>query len=163
MLNGRTVTVPNAERDILKHLLMSGSFGQYSSVTGRADPINDAGLPDERFPAWQDREWALRPAQHSHIKPIADPLTNKRTGLPDSITSKFEQKRDVANPLYSTVTGICSRCSEGSGRTSPRVPAVVSAVTRGIGRLITRDVTGNCTTDSERRDVCNAMHRRNGS
>jgi glycosyltransferase involved in cell wall biosynthesis len=97
---GRTVKIPDVEGDVLKHLLLGESFGQFSSVIVKADVIDEVGLPDERFPAWQDRDWFLRLAKQYHFGVVAEPLTHRRTGLPDSITRKFERKRDVAYPLF---------------------------------------------------------------
>jgi len=98
--DGTTVTTPTAEGWVLKDLLTGESFGQFSSVMVRTDVIDAAGLPDERFPAWQDREWFFRLAQHCQFKPVTETLTYKQVGLPDSITKQFGQKRDVAYPLF---------------------------------------------------------------
>ena len=97
---GTTVTSPTASGDVMKDLLTGQSFGQFSSVMVRSDAIDTAGLPDKRFPAWQDREWFFRLAQHYHFKPISEILTYRRVSLPDSITKKFEEKRDIAYPLF---------------------------------------------------------------
>lgn len=98
--DGVTTTTPTAEGDVVRDLLSGASFGQFSSVMVDTDVIDAAGLPDERFPAWQDREWFFRLAQHCHFAPVPETLTYRRVGLPDSITKKFEQKRDVAYPLF---------------------------------------------------------------
>lgn len=98
--DGTTVTTPTAEGWVLKDLLTGATFGQFSSVMVRADVIDTAGLPDERFPAWQDREWFFRLAQHCQFEPVTETLTYRQVGLPDSITKQFEQKRDVAYPLF---------------------------------------------------------------
>jgi glycosyltransferase involved in cell wall biosynthesis len=97
---GSTVTTPTIEGDVLGKLLKGTSFGQFSSVMVRADVIEDAGLPDERFPAWQDREWFFRLAQHTQFRAIPETLTYRRVGLPDRITKQFEKRRDVAYPLF---------------------------------------------------------------
>ncbi|WP_276272991.1 glycosyltransferase family 2 protein [Haloarcula litorea] len=97
---GTTVTRPTAEGNVVKELLTGKTFGQFSSVMVDTDVISTAGLPDERFPAWQDREWFFRLAQHCEFAAVSDPLTHRQTDLPDSITKKFEQKRDVAYPLF---------------------------------------------------------------
>lgn len=97
---GTTVSNPSAEGDVVKDLLTGETFGQFSSIMVRSDVIEDAGLPDERFPAWQDREWFFRLAQHCHFKPVPETLTYRHTGRSDSISSNFEQKRDVAYPLF---------------------------------------------------------------
>ncbi len=98
--NGTSVTTPTAGGDVVKDLLVGKTFGQFSSVMVDADVIDAAGLLDERFPAWQDREWFFRLAQHCQFKPLQETLTYRRTGLPDSIGKNFERKRDVAYPLF---------------------------------------------------------------
>lgn len=97
---GTTVTTPTAEGDVITDLLTGETFGQFSSVMVASDVIPEAGLPDERFPAWQDREWFFRLAQYCHFKPVPETLTYRRTDLEDSISGKFEQKRDIAYPLF---------------------------------------------------------------
>lgn len=97
---GTNVTAPTVGGDVVKDLLTGESFGQFSSVMVRSDVIDAAGLPDERFPSWQDREWFFRLAQHCHFKPIPEPLTYRRVGHPDRITKDFEAKRDVSYPLF---------------------------------------------------------------
>lgn len=97
---GTTVTTPTARGDVLEDLLTGESFGQFSSVMVRSDVIDAAGLPDERFPAWQDREWFFRLAQHCHFEPVPETLTYRQIGLPDRITKQFEQRRDCAYPLF---------------------------------------------------------------
>lgn len=97
---GTAETSPTAEGDVLEDLLMGQTFGQFSSVMVRSDLIDEAGLPDERFPAWQDREWFLRLAQHCHFKPVPESLTYRKGGHRDRISTNFEQRRDVAYPLF---------------------------------------------------------------
>jgi len=96
---GTTVSTPIASGDVMKDLLTGTNFGQFSSVMVDTTVIETAGLPDERLPAWQDREWFFRLAQHTHFRPVRETLTYRQTGLPDSITKKYEQKRDVAYPM----------------------------------------------------------------
>jgi len=98
--SGTGVTIPSAEGDVMKDLLTGENFGQFSSVMVRSSVIEDTGLPDEQFPAWQDREWFFRLAQHCQFKPVPEVLTYRNVGLPDNITKKFDQKRDVAYPLF---------------------------------------------------------------
>ncbi|OYR44597.1 glycosyltransferase family 2 protein [Halorubrum sp. Ea8] len=98
--SGTTVTAPTAEGDVVEELLKGTNFGQFSSIMVAADAIDAAGLPDERFPAWQDREWFFRLAKHCHFKPVQETLTFRRGGAPGNITSNFEAKRDVAYPLF---------------------------------------------------------------
>jgi glycosyltransferase involved in cell wall biosynthesis len=98
--SGTTVSTPTAAGDVVTDLLTGSNFGQFSSVLVDTDVIAEAGLPDERFPAWQDREWFFRLAQSCEFQPVEESLTYRQTGQDDSITSKFQQKRDVAYPLF---------------------------------------------------------------
>jgi glycosyltransferase involved in cell wall biosynthesis len=97
---GTTVSTPTAAGNVVTELLTGSNFGQFSSVLVDTEVIADAGLPDERFPAWQDREWFFRLAQFCEFQPVEEPLTYRQTGREDSITSNFQQKRDVAYPLF---------------------------------------------------------------
>jgi len=94
-----TRTTPSASGNVVEDLLTGKNFGQFSAIVVDVDAIERAGLPDERLPAWQDREWFFRLAQHAHFQPVEETLTYRQTGLPDSITKKFEKKRDVAYPM----------------------------------------------------------------
>jgi glycosyltransferase involved in cell wall biosynthesis len=98
--HGSTETRPSVSGDVTKALLAGESFGQFSAVMVRADVIDEAGLPDERFPAWQDREWFLRLSQVCQFEVISEPLTYRRAGHGDRITAQFEQRREVAYPLF---------------------------------------------------------------
>jgi glycosyltransferase involved in cell wall biosynthesis len=97
---GTNIKMPAATGDVLTDLLTGEEFGQFSSIMVRSDVIDDAGLPDERFPSWQDREWLFRLAQHCHFESVDEVLTYRRVGGDDRITKDFEQKRDVAYPLF---------------------------------------------------------------
>ncbi len=98
--NGTTIMNAEAEGDVLQALFRGVTFGQFSSIMVDADVIDTVGLPDERFPAWQDREWFFRLAKHCHFKPVPEILTYKQVGLSDNITKNFEAKRDRAYPLF---------------------------------------------------------------
>jgi glycosyltransferase involved in cell wall biosynthesis len=93
-------TLPSAEGDVLKDLFLGANFGQFSSVMVRADVVEAAGLPDERFPAWQDREWFCRLAQHCQFQPVREVLTYRDVAHNDRISTNFVEKRDVAYPLF---------------------------------------------------------------
>jgi len=97
---GTSTSVPTVEGDVTKDILTGAGFGQFSSVMVRSDAIDDAGLPDERFPAWQDLEWFLRLSKNHQFKTVREILTHRHADLPDRITRDFEQKRDVAYPLF---------------------------------------------------------------
>lgn len=97
---GTTVSTPTWSGTVVEELLSGKNFGQFSSLMVRADVIDDAGLPDERFPIWQDREWFFRLAQHCEFQPVPEPLTVRTVGHEDQISTNFEAKRDVAYPLF---------------------------------------------------------------
>lgn len=99
-VRGTSEFVPAAEGDVMEDLLRGANFGQFSSVMVAADVIEEAGLPDERFPAWQDREWFFRLAKHCEFSYVAEPLTIRHTASADRIGTQFEKKRDVAYPLF---------------------------------------------------------------
>lgn len=98
--SGTNEVIPTAEGNVVKDLLTGKTFGQFSSVMVRSNVIHNAGLPDNRFPAWQDREWFFRLAQHYHFKAVPEILTYRQVGSWDSISMNFEQKRDIAYPLF---------------------------------------------------------------
>lgn len=99
--HGERIKTPTVEGDVMKDLLTGQSFNQFSSLMVRSEVIEKVGLTDERFPAWQDREWLFRLAQHCHFKSVPEPLVvwQKKSGVSDNITGRYEQKRDVAFPL----------------------------------------------------------------
>lgn len=97
---GTTTFVPSADENVVKDLLTGEAFGQFSSVMVQKTVISEAGMPDERFPAWQDREWFFRLAKHCHFEPLKEVLTYRHIGLENRITRDFEAKRDVAYPLF---------------------------------------------------------------
>lgn len=97
---GSTVVGTTAEGDVIEDLFAGKNFGQFSSIMVKKSVIESAGLTDERFPAWQDREWFFRLAQNCHFKSVPEVLTHRQTGGGDSISDRFEQKRDEAYPLF---------------------------------------------------------------
>lgn len=100
--HGKTIREvrPTCQGDVMKALLNGEQFGQFSSITVRSSVIPEAGLPDERFPAWQDREWLFRLAQCCEFSAISEPLTIRQIGHQDRIEYNFEGKRDVAYSLF---------------------------------------------------------------
>lgn len=95
-----TTATPTHRGDVTKDLLTGKNFGQFSSVVVRANAIEEAGLPDERFPAWQDREWFFRLSKHCRFEPIPEPLTIRHIDGEDRIGYDFEKQRDTAYPLF---------------------------------------------------------------
>lgn len=97
---GETLMKPFAEGDVMRDLLVGEEFGQFSSFMVRASVVDEVGLLDERFPAWQDREWLFRIAAAYEFKAVKETLTYRRVGLPDRITKNFAKQRDVSYPLF---------------------------------------------------------------
>lgn len=98
---GRTeVQRPSSNGDVLEDLIRGANFGQFSSIMVDRSAVAAAGLTDERFPIWQDREWFFRLATHCKFEVVPEPLTIRRKGHDDQISSSFEKQADVAYPLF---------------------------------------------------------------
>jgi len=81
--------------------VLAGRFSAtFSTLMIRSSVINEAGLPDERFPSWQDREWCVRLSQHCRFEPVTQPLLIRHHGHGARISEDFEAKRDVSYPLF---------------------------------------------------------------
>jgi len=85
---------------VTEDILTGAKFGEFSVMLVRREAIEAAGLPDERFPSWQDREWYLRLSRHCAFKPVPEPLTTRHIGHGDQITDNFRAKRDISYPLF---------------------------------------------------------------
>jgi glycosyltransferase involved in cell wall biosynthesis len=86
--------------DVTPALIRGETIGSFSRVLVRREAIDAAGLPDERFPNWQDREWYLRLAAVCTFEPVPELLTVHTVSDHRQITDDFEGKRDVALPLF---------------------------------------------------------------
>lgn len=99
--SGGTRTVVNTTAGAVTRDILAGrSLAPFSAVMVRATVIEKAGLPDERFPSWQDREWYLRLSRHCRFEALPEPLTIQYRENEDRITKDFEAKRDVSYPLF---------------------------------------------------------------
>ena len=94
-----TVRVPEIEGDATRALLTGKVAGTFSAIAVRRSAIDAAGLPDERFPSWQDREWLIRLSRHCEFATDARLLVTRRSGDHAQISDGFELKRDVSYPL----------------------------------------------------------------
>lgn len=92
------VRTPEVSGDATVGLLRGKAGATFSSIAVRRSTIDDAGLPDETFPSWQDREWLLRLSEHSRFAVQPDPLVIRRSGTYDQIGDRYETKRDVSYP-----------------------------------------------------------------
>ncbi|AQL41862.1 hypothetical protein BV210_03630 [Halorientalis sp. IM1011] len=99
--NGTTTatTSPVTDGDFLEQLVRGATFGTFSAVMARADVFDSAGLTDERFPCWQDREWYFSVAADYDYVSIPEPLTVRRYHDDRQISDDYEARRDVAYPL----------------------------------------------------------------
>ncbi len=91
---------PQVSGDATVDLLCGDPFGTFSTLMVRRSTVDAAGLPDERFPCWQDREWPIRLSRHGQVVSVREPLVVHRMGDHEQITDDFETKRDVAYPLF---------------------------------------------------------------
>lgn len=88
------------EGDVTEDLLVGKSFGEFSTLMVRTDVVFEAGLPDERFPSWQDREWLIRLSQHTEFRVIRELLTRRHCPEGEErISNNYTEKRDVSFPL----------------------------------------------------------------
>lgn len=85
--------------DPVKELINGALVGSFSRFAVRRTVIEQAGLPDERFPSWQDTEWQFRLAQHCRFESIPDPLVVRRLSGHEQISDDYQAKRDVSYPL----------------------------------------------------------------
>jgi glycosyltransferase involved in cell wall biosynthesis len=96
-----SVRVPEVEGDATSGLLRGATDGTFSSIAVERSAIEAAGLPDERFPSWQDREWLLRLSRHCRFAVDPRPLVVRRSGDDYlQISDEYEAKRDVSYPLF---------------------------------------------------------------
>ncbi|WP_254535843.1 glycosyltransferase family 2 protein [Halomarina litorea] len=90
---------PTVRGDVTEDLLSGASLGTFSTLMVRASVIEQAGLTDERFPCWQDREWPIRLSQYTEFDVIEDPLVVRESSGHSQISDDITAKRDVAYPL----------------------------------------------------------------
>jgi len=99
--NEETLVVTPTNRGwVTEQILHGEKFGEFSVMMVRASVIEAAGLPDERFPSWQDREWLLRLSRHCKFEAVTEPLTLRDTNHGAQISDNYEAKRDVSYPLF---------------------------------------------------------------
>lgn len=91
---------PDAYGDVTEGIFTGAvRAGSFSRFVVRRSIIEDAGLPDDRFPSWQDKEWHIRLSTHCEYSSVPEPLVIRRVTAHDQITDNFEQKRDTSYPL----------------------------------------------------------------
>lgn len=102
-INGNDETairLPSVEGDATAGLIAGEPAGTFSTMLVRRSLVEDAGLPDERFPALQDREWMVRLSRHCTFVSVREPLVERRFGDYEQIDDAFEPKRDTTHPLF---------------------------------------------------------------
>ncbi len=95
-----TTRVPNIDGSATQDLLTGAVAGAFSTIAVRREVVEKAGLPDERLPAWQDREWLIRLSCHCDFAAVKRPLVIRQTGEYEQISDLFEPRRDITYPLF---------------------------------------------------------------
>jgi glycosyltransferase involved in cell wall biosynthesis len=96
-----SIPTPDVTENVTRRLLLGQTvIGSFSRVMVRAAAIETVGLPDERFPNWQDREWYLRLSRAYEFEAIREPLVCYRSGDHEQISDDFEARRDETFPLF---------------------------------------------------------------
>ncbi|MFC6723950.1 glycosyltransferase family 2 protein [Halobium palmae] len=94
-----TVKVPGVEGDATPKLLEGKTAGTFSAIAVRRSLVDTVGLPDERLPSWQDRDWLIRLSRHCRFAVDPRPRVTRRQGDYEQIGDGYEAKRDVSYPL----------------------------------------------------------------
>ncbi|WP_290818578.1 glycosyltransferase [Halovivax sp.] len=94
------IRLPTIEGEATGDLMAGEPAGTFSTMLVRRSVVDDAGLPDERFPALQDREWMIRLSRHCEFVSVREPLVERRFGDYEQIDDAFEPKRDTTHPLF---------------------------------------------------------------
>jgi len=87
--------IPGEVEDIATKLLYKNVVGSFSTVMVDADAIEAAGLPDESFPIWQDKEWYVRLSQHCSFTSVSELLVNHHRGGESRISEDFDSIEQV--------------------------------------------------------------------
>jgi len=98
--DGERVISGDVAGEVTRDILEGAAIAEFSAVMVRASVVERAGLPDERFPSWQDHEWFLRLSLHCEFAVVPDPLTVRHWDHGGRIGEDFERRRDVSFPLF---------------------------------------------------------------
>lgn len=96
---------PDVDGHGTRALLAGRTAGPFSTMAVTREAIEAAGLPDERFPSLQDREWLIRLSEHCTFHSIPDPLVIRRMGEHAQIGDRFEARRDRTYALMRETHG----------------------------------------------------------
>lgn len=94
------VRVSDVEGSVTKDIFAGEPLSPLSSMMVRSDAVEQAGLLDNQFPSWQDREWYLRLSLHCEFAAIPEPLVVRRIGSHNAIGDDYEKKKRVSYPLF---------------------------------------------------------------
>lgn len=89
---------PTFAGDSLEELLDGRLVGSFSRFAVRRRVIEQAGLPEEGLPSWQDWEWQFRLARHCQFASVPELLVIQTKGTHGQISDDFEDRRDVSYP-----------------------------------------------------------------
>jgi len=98
--DGERTIAGTASGDVTTAILTGATISEFSAMLVRSSVLASAGLPDERFPSWQDREWMLRLSLHCEFLAVPEPLTIRHWEGEDRIGHDYRRRRDVSFPLY---------------------------------------------------------------
>ncbi|MBV0903307.1 glycosyltransferase family 2 protein [Haloarcula salina] len=71
-------------------ILKSNTIGSFSVVLVDREVISQVGLPDEKLPIWQDKEWYIRIARQYDLAPVKESLVNHHHGSGDRVSGNFD-------------------------------------------------------------------------
>jgi glycosyltransferase involved in cell wall biosynthesis len=91
--------LPTARGEVTRDILTGTRIGSFSRLMVRRSAIETAGLPDDRYPSWQDLEWMLRLSRHCRFDHVAETLVVRRVGH-GQISDDYREKRDVTYPMF---------------------------------------------------------------
>lgn len=103
--------VPEQSGDLTRTLLCRNVVGSYSTVLVSRAAIEDTGLPDDRFPTWQDLEWYIRLSENWDFVAVDRPLAVIfQSEGHDQMSDDYRTIRDETYPLFlETFTPLASR------------------------------------------------------
>ncbi|WP_363465077.1 glycosyltransferase family 2 protein [Halogeometricum borinquense] len=92
--------IPEKPSDTTTELLQKNFVGSFSVVLVKSTIIQKAGLPDEGFPIWQDKEWYVRISQHAKFALVPEVLVSHHQGSGERISGNFSGLEQTALPKF---------------------------------------------------------------
>ena len=93
-------TRPAVHGAVTRALLTGARTGPFSTMSVDASIVQQAGMPDDRFPSLQDREWQIRLSRHGTFASVAEPLVLRHMGSHAQIGDDFTERRDITYPRF---------------------------------------------------------------